>query len=369
MGPQALLRRAHYVPLALMVGWAVILGLLLFPAVQTELVFMHRANVPFFARFDHPERYGLAPFKTRNLRLRTADGAELGAWHVLPRSVYTKLEPFPPRAPLGDAAFDSALAERPTVIYFHGNAGNRATAYRVRTCSALSTQLDCNVLAIDYRGYGDSTGLPSEPGLLADARAAWDYVAARLGADGRPEESVVLAGHSLGTGVASGLAGALAREGKAPRAIVLLAPFTSISDILSTYRIFLVVPILGPLRFVPNVQDYLRSFLRHPFDSATALSNTTSPTLIVHAADDLDIPHAHGAALFARAHAALDPDADVAIDKVAYDGWGTVRSFVRPSDGHGGAGEVVFWEGRQGGHNAIGWTEGTLDLIARVARL
>ena len=85
-------------------------------------------------------------------------------------------------------------------------AANRAAPHRVRSYSAYSA-LDCNVLAIDYRGFGDSTGTPSEPGLIADARAIWDYVTEQGGGE------IILMGQSLGTGVVAGLAGELVREG------------------------------------------------------------------------------------------------------------------------------------------------------------
>jgi abhydrolase domain-containing protein 12 len=84
----------------------------------------------------------------------------------------------------------------------------------VRGYSAYSN-LDCNVIAVDYRGFANSTGTPSEEGLMLDARTVWDYV---QGIQGRLEErqsdkDVILVGQSLGTGVVAGLAGQLAREG------------------------------------------------------------------------------------------------------------------------------------------------------------
>jgi abhydrolase domain-containing protein 12 len=92
----------------------------------------------------------------------------------------------------------------------------------VRGYSAFSNNLDCNVLAVDYRGFGDSSGTPSEEGLVNDARAVWDYVVQHasekngegLGEEGVKEKDVILVGQSLGTGVVAGLAGQLAGEGK-----------------------------------------------------------------------------------------------------------------------------------------------------------
>jgi abhydrolase domain-containing protein 12 len=80
----------------------------------------------------------------------------------------------------------------------------------------LTHALDSNVIAIDYRGYGDSTGTPSEDGLLLDAQAVWDYVNAHAisGGDKSAEgKTVVVVGHSLGTAVSSRLVGSLADRG------------------------------------------------------------------------------------------------------------------------------------------------------------
>jgi abhydrolase domain-containing protein 12 len=66
------------------------------------------------------------------------------------------------------------------------------------------------VLAIDYRGFADSTGTPSKEGLVVDARAALDWVVER----GAKAEEVLIVGLSLGTGVVSALGAELAREGE-----------------------------------------------------------------------------------------------------------------------------------------------------------
>lgn len=72
------------------------------------------------------------------------------------------------------------------------------------------TDRNSNVLTLDYRGFGDSTGTPTEKGLILDARAAFDYIATS-GSKGR---QIILAGHSLGTGVISQLLPMLQREGE-----------------------------------------------------------------------------------------------------------------------------------------------------------
>lgn len=74
----------------------------------------------------------------------------------------------------------------------------------------LSSRLNANVLVIDYRGFGDSEGTPSERGLQLDARTAWDWLIEH----GAKEEDITIVGQSLGTGVSAGLAVELAEEGE-----------------------------------------------------------------------------------------------------------------------------------------------------------
>ena len=87
------------------------------------------------------------------------------------------------------------------VLFLHGNAGN--ITHRVGILQALHTRARVSVLIFDYRGYGHSKGKPSERGILADARAARDWLARREKI--RPAD-VVLMGESLGGGVAVDLA-------------------------------------------------------------------------------------------------------------------------------------------------------------------
>src|SRR4051812_32817502 len=106
----------------------------------------------------------------------------------------------------------------PLVLYFHGNAG--ALRHRANRFRAL-TDDGYGLVALSYRGYGGSTGSPSEAGMIADAQAAYAFAAARA-----PAERIVVFGESLGTGVAVALA-ATERIGR----LVLEAPFASAADI------------------------------------------------------------------------------------------------------------------------------------------
>lgn len=146
-----------------------------------------------------------------------------------------------------------------------------------------------NFLIIDYRGFADSTGTPSEEGLLTDARRAWDYLTVDKSV---PVEKITIMAQSLGTGVATGLTSRLAAAEIQPHALILVAPFSSISHLLegeissgscrtsemlcadhvirSDYRLGNVIPVLSPLKGTPLLNLFLR-FLHTKFDSKSVI--------------------------------------------------------------------------------------------------
>ncbi|TIB74965.1 hypothetical protein E3Q23_02547 [Wallemia mellicola] len=138
---------------------------------------------------SNPAAFGLSPYS---------------AWHVLPKSL-VKFD-----GSIEEQLIEDAFRSHLTVIFAHGNAATRAMQGRVATVNQLSTKLDANVIAFDYRGFGDSTGLPSEDGLTLDASAAYEYAISR----GAVPENIVLLGQSLGTGVMSNFAKKLSDQGE-----------------------------------------------------------------------------------------------------------------------------------------------------------
>jgi len=163
--------------------------------------------------------------------------------------------------------------DKPLVLYFHGNGGS--LRYRVARFNALTAD-GTGLLALSYRGYGGSSGSPTEDGLLADAAAAYAFAAART-----PAERLVLWGESLGSGVAI----ALAAEQKVAR-MVLEAPFSSAVDIGARAYWFLPVRLL--------MKDQFRSDLRVP--------RVKVPILILHGSQDGVVPISFGERLFALAN-------------------------------------------------------------------
>jgi pimeloyl-ACP methyl ester carboxylesterase len=179
-----------------------------------------------------------------------------------------------------ESRFDSAPG-RPWAIYFHGNAGllgSRGNIARYR----LLREVGFNVLAVEYRGYGASlnAGSPSEAGVKADAKAAWDYLTRTLSIDpGR----IIVYGWSLGSGPALYLASEMR-----PGGVVTEGAFTSLPDVGAA---------LYP--WVP-----VRLIMRNRFDNIARARALRVPWIVFHGRNDEEIPFAHARLLASAAPAA-----------------------------------------------------------------
>ncbi|GAA5920650.1 hypothetical protein JCM1841_006979 [Sporobolomyces salmonicolor] len=368
------LRKAHRwlaLPLALYLAFVAIL--IAEPA-QRSLIYLHKVPLPWRCHYDNPELHGFSPGKVMPFTLTTVDGARLGAWHVLPTDIYENaVEKYgvPDHGPLPAELFDGALKspEHPTVVYMHGNAGTRCQGNRLQVGRHMSN-MGLNFVIIDYRGFADSSSTPppSEEGLLIDARRAFDYVHVDKKV---PASQIVISGQSLGTGVSAGLAARLADEGITPRAVILVAPFSSIASLLETYRLGNIIPILSPLRPFPWLLNALLGFLRTRFDTKNVIEKIASPLLILHAQDDPVIPFSHSRALSehllgpllssqpASAEQEVEAIRKHLVKETKAGGWGTVSRYDRGE----GKGEVVWAEARKGGHTEVATSEYALKLM------
>lgn len=224
------------------VGYGALLALLVW--FQPRLVYF-----PLTGTYDRtPQAQGLA---FERVTLATEDGERLAAWWI----------PAPKPA-------------RGTVLLFHGNAGNMS--HRI-DYAKMFYGLGYNTVLVDYRGYGDSTGEPSEQGTYRDALASWQWLSAR----GIPAQDIVIFGESLGGGVATWLA-----VQHPPRALILASTFTSIPDLGAQ-----VYPWL-PVRWISRIH----------YNNIAHLENMRAPVLIAHSPGDDLIPYAHGQRLFEAAH-------------------------------------------------------------------
>lgn len=135
----------------------------------------------------------------------------------------------------------------------------------LRSLSAADPQ-HLHILALEYRGFGLSSGSPSETGLITDGIAAVDFALNELGI---PPDRIALVGQSLGTAVTFAVAEALARRVPKvePRAVVSLAGFADMESVVMTYKIAGVVPVLSPLNMYPIVQKWFVRWVRERWDS------------------------------------------------------------------------------------------------------
>lgn len=162
------------------------------------------------------------------------------------------------------------------MLICHGNAGNISFGGRP-LFYALARQLGLNLLAFDYRGYGESEGTPSEKGLYRDAEAAYRYLREERGA---PAERIFLFGHSLGSAVAIELATRVEAAG-----LIADAALTSIPDRGAELFPYFPVRLLASSRFA----------------SIDKVGRVTLPMLFLHPTADEVIPVTHGRRLVAAA--------------------------------------------------------------------
>ena len=168
---------------------------------------------------------------------------------------------------------DEGEVDRPWVIFLHGNASTIASRLNILHYDRLA-QLGVNVFAPEYRGYGGVDGVPTEAGIEADARTAYDYLRRELHAD---PKRIVIYGWSLGSAVAVDLASqvqeaAVVLEG-APASIVAIGQ--------QQYPFF-------PIRLL----------IRNPFESIAKIGRIGSPVLFLHSPEDEVIPITEGRRLF-----------------------------------------------------------------------
>lgn len=224
----------------------------LFILVLWGLVLWAQPQMAFFPVRGVQRTPDAAGVRYTDLRIPTSDGVTLHAWW---------LEHPEPRA---------------QIIYFHGNGGN------------LSLWMDVfvdihrrgfSILAMDYRGYGRSTGRPSENGLYRDADAVTHHFAERLRREG---VRTIYWGRSLGSVVA-----AYAAARQAPDALILESPFPDVRTLFAGNPVMWGLSLLATYRF----------------PASEHLERYSGPLLVIHGDADTVIPFAAGRQVFDRAPA------------------------------------------------------------------
>lgn len=212
---------------------------------QGRMVFL--SNFPGRALTASPADIGL---EYEDVSLPTRDNERLHGWYV------------------------TSTNSTGVVLFFHGNAGN--ISHRLDSIEIFH-ELDLDVLIIDYRGYGQSSGSTSEQGTYTDAQTAWDYL---VDMRNIAPEKIVIFGRSLGGAVASWLA---ART--TPGSVILESCFTSGVDMASRLYPFLPARLITRLKY--PVEEYVQQI--------------SSPLLVIHSQQDEIIPFDMGQSVFIAA--------------------------------------------------------------------
>jgi fermentation-respiration switch protein FrsA (DUF1100 family) len=167
-------------------------------------------------------------------------------------------------------------AGHPVVLFFPGNAGDRS---RRAAQFDVFGSLNAHVVLVDYRGYADNPGKPSEANFARDARSVWNHLTQELGV---PPQRIVIYGESLGGGVATRLASELCLEGIEPGGLIVQSTFSSLVTVAQSH--FPIVPV--SLLLVD----------RYPSDRRIA--EVTCPILQIHGQQDTIVPFWIGQNLF-----------------------------------------------------------------------
>lgn len=219
----------------------------LFPFLQNKLIFYPEKTIDIL-----PDYLGL---EYEDVNLRTSDGQSIHGWFI---------QPFP-----------KGSKPRSWMLFLHGNAGN--ISHRLDNLAGLA-RLNLAVFIIDYRGFGHSTGRPTENGVYIDSRCALDYLSNRPDVD---SNKIVIFGRSLGGAAAVDLA-AWCHENAFPiQGLILESTFTSMRDMARV--LFPIVP---------------RGLVAPMFESASKIDGLPYPALFVHGLQDELIPESQGRALY-----------------------------------------------------------------------
>ncbi len=222
------------------IGLAVAIGLPLIVYLAQDALIFYRQPIGEGRRAEIARRHAAVA----DVWLTAADGTRVHAWHL-----------------------NSGPA---LLLYFGGNA--EEVSWMIEAASAEAP--GASWLLMDYRGYGQSEGAPSEQALVADALALYDHAAKLPGVD---PKRIFAFGRSLGSGVAVALAAERPLAG-----LIVATPFDSLAAVAKRYYWYLPVDLM----------------LKHRFDSIALAPNLKHPLLCLIAERDEVIPAVHAERLF-----------------------------------------------------------------------
>lgn len=186
-----------------------------------------------------------------NVRCETRDGVSIHGWYI------------------------PAATEKGVILFCHGNAGN--ISHRLDTIRLLHG-LGLSTFIFDYRGYGESSGKPSEEGTYQDAAAAWQYLVTNR--HNHPGKIIVF-GRSLGGCIAAQLAAK-----HKPGMLILESTFTSVPDMAA--KIYPIFPV--------------RLLCRYRYAAVEYVKDVRCPVLVIHSPNDEIVPYRFGQMLYKAAN-------------------------------------------------------------------
>ncbi|KAF2839887.1 alpha/beta-hydrolase [Patellaria atrata CBS 101060] len=318
----------------------IFITLLTIPSLQDHVIYLHRIILTWFQDINVPEQWGFLRNQVTPFQLSTPDGETLHTWHILPLETYRKNQKELRNEPVGlchnleERLAFRLLKDDPDarlVLYLHGAAGTLGSGWRPQSYRAISAAAAyVHILAIDYRGFGSSTGWPSEAGLLTDALTLANFA---MNTAGIPPERTVIFAQSLGTAVSISLAHHLATQSPPTlfAGMVLVAPFADVELLTETYKVAGTIPLLSPIAYFPKAlrffnrfiiskwpsKDKLAAFIRYCEHLKLAERETKYDITLIHAEDDYDIPWVHSEVVFWHAvNATRDPEAALSFDQL-----------------------------------------------------
>jgi abhydrolase domain-containing protein 12 len=354
-----LLKYASISVAVLVALYAGLLGLLTRSFFQAHMVYLHSIQMTWFKDLDVPETFGFLRNQATPFHIRTPDGETLYAWHILPIELYRRHELALVAEPAGLVSdIMSRLAvkllrddpDARLVLHMHGAAGTVGSGYRVPNYRALSAGQPekIHVVTFDYRGFGRSSGTPSETGILLDAIAVVDWA---INVVGIPPSRILIFGQSLGTAVSIAILEHFALQSPPVvfAGVVLVAPFVDVATLVTTYRVAGTIPILSPVAQFPLLFNYFSTFIEDKWLSkdriagyirANEANGKKYRLTLIHAEDDYDIPWHHTEKVFWHAVNATIPEG------ISYNEF-EEKKFKSKTD-LGAAGSVMEWRTENG---------------------
>ncbi|KAE8152863.1 Alpha/Beta hydrolase protein [Aspergillus avenaceus] len=376
---QAIFRKAYWSLAACGAVYVSIILALTIPSVQRGALYAHKVNPTLWEDVNRVESFGFLKTQVQPFNLTTPDNETLYGWHLIPphlcKEHEEKLNANEPSGPAEDYTKTPAfelLANDPNarvVIAFHGNAAHIGSSQRpeiYRMLLGLSTPSNpIHVFAIDYRGFGLSTGSPTEEGLITDGVTLLNFLTSSP--LNIPPSRIVITGQSLGTAVSAAVSERFAFGSPDPTAIqpavknpepfagvILIASFSNVPSLLHSYSVKgFTPPILSPIKGYPRAQNWTKSRVIDRWDTAARVARLTGvgPTAqndsalgyankgldltIVHAYNDGEIPWYEGRLVWVAATGERSKDAP--------------GRLVHQKKDPNGPGEVLIWENGQSG--------------------